>query len=290
MAYRIQNTDALLRETWEAELWDEMQENDIFTGLTGTYSESNKQMADGIVQRVTLANGSNQHTIGMILDLNGAGRQGAGINLVGFTETMATRRFTVYSNDVRHGVDNETYGLYAHRNSAYNIMERVNPLLGRWLKARRGKHIRQALLERISDNLEQAPTSLTSGWNRHILVKNVAHGSQPAYDSTLADYTANINTALGTAGTTSAAELDVDFLTHLEYFATVVWKLMPLDSGNYIVTVPARQAFMATSSGSSAGQYPAKPKIFKPKAQDSAQHQDGEDSSDCDNDRGSHHV
>lgn len=242
MAYRIQNTDALLKTAWESELWDEMQEQDIFTGLTGTYSESNKLMADGIIQRVNLDAGTNSKTMGMVLELNGAGRQGAGLNLVGFTESLATRKFTVYANDVRHGVDSEQYGLYAHRNSAYNLMERINPLLGKWLKARRGKHIRQSVLQKFSDNLVTSPTSLTVGWNRHMLVKNVAQSSQPTYDSTLASYTANINTALAAAGTTSAAVLDTTFLTNLEYYATVIWKLMPLDNGTYIVTIPARQA------------------------------------------------
>lgn len=258
MAYRIGNTDALLQQAWENELWDESQEQDVFTGLTGTYSESDKLMSDGVIQRVMLEAGINQKTIGMVLDLNGPGRQGAGLNLVGFTESLATRKFTCFANDVRHGVDSEQYGLYAHRNSAYNLMDKINPLLGRWLKARRGKHIRQALLQKFSDNLVAAPTSLTVGWNRHILVKNVAAANQPVYDSTLANYNANIGGAMAAAGTGVNAQLDVNFLTNLEYYATVIWKLMPMNNGTYIVTIPARQATylkqLANANGLSAFQ------------------------------------
>lgn len=242
MAYRINNTDTLLQQTWEDILWDESQEQDIFTGLTGTYSDDDQQLPDAIVQRVTLKPGSNQHTIGMILDLVGAGRQGAGINLVGYTETMVTKKFTVYANDVRHGVDTEQYGLFAHRNEAYGILKKVNPLLGKWLKARRGKHVREALLETVSDNLTASPTSLSNAWNKNIFVKNAAITSQPTYSNTLATYTANIVAALVSAGTTSSANVDTNFFTTLEYYVTNVWKLMPLEDGTYIVTVPSRQA------------------------------------------------
>lgn len=242
MAYRIAGTDALLQQTWEDILWEESQEQDIFTGLMGTFSDDDGNLPDAIVQRVNLKPGSNQHTIGMILDLTGAGRQGAGINLVGYTETMVTRKFTVYANDVRHGVDTEQYGLFAHRNEAYGILKKVNPLLGKWIKGRKGKHIRESLLETISDNLVASPTSLTNKWNKNIFVKNAALTSQPTYDSTLATYQANIVAALSSAGTSSSANIDTNFFTTLEYYVTNVWKLMSLDDGTYIVTVPARQA------------------------------------------------
>ncbi len=253
MAYRIANTDALLQETWEDILWEESQEQDIFTGLSGTFSDDNGNLPDAIVQNVNLKPGANQHTIGMILDLTGAGRQGAGINLVGFTETMVTRRFTVYANDVRHGVDTEQYGLYAHRNEAYGILKKVNPLLAKWIKGRRGKHMRQAALETISDNLTASPTSLTNKWNKNIFVKNAAITSQPTYDSTLSDYNTNIVAALSSAGTSTSANIDTNFFTTLQYWVTNVWKLQPLDDGSYIVTVPARQAVFLKQLQSSTG-------------------------------------
>ena len=242
MGYRIANGEALLQQTWDAALNEESQENDIMTDMTGTYSDSTRKIPDAAIMRVMMKPGANSHTLGLLMDLTGAGRQGAGVALTGFTESMDTRKQTVYANDVRHGVNIDNFGLYAFRNEPYKLMEEVNGLLSKWLKGRRGKHMRQAMLEKVSDNLETSPTSLTAGWNKNIIVKNVADGSQPTYDSTLADYTSNLNTALSSAGTTSAANLDISFFTHLEYYVTTQWKLKPMEDGTYICTVPARQA------------------------------------------------
>lgn len=253
MAYRLSSGDLLLKTGWENELQEESQEQDVLEGLTGTYNEKDEKVPDGVVMRVNLEPGETSRTIGLLLDLTGAGVQGAGKPITNFAETMVTRAFSATANDVRHLVDNERFGLYAHRNAYMGLLEKSNPALGKWLKARRGKHKRQALVQRFSDNLQEAPTSNTIGWNKNILVKNVAWGSQPAYDSTLANYTSNINTALAAAGETSSALLDVGFFTDLIYFITSVWKLVPMDNGTYIVLVPARQAVYLKRLSSSTG-------------------------------------
>ena len=241
MAHRLSGSDALLKEGWETEVQLESQERDVLEVVSGTYVEKDQRVPDGIMMKVKLEPGETQRTIGLLRDLVGAGVQGAGQPITNYAESMVTRDFTVTANDVRHLVDNERFGLYAHRNSYLKLMEKSTPMLGRWMKYRRGKHKRQALIERISDNLEEAPTSLTSGWNKNILVKNVAHDSQPDYDSTLSTFTGNINTALNTAGETTAAMFDADFFTDLIYYVTSVWKMVPLDNGTYICLVPARQ-------------------------------------------------
>jgi hypothetical protein len=121
-------------------------------------------------------------------------------------------------------------------------MNKSSGLLARWWKARKGRYIRQSMLQGFSDNLVQAPTSQTLRWNRNILVKNVAQATQPVYDSTLASYESEIITALSAAGTGTAASLDAGFFTVLQYYITNIWKLEPMDNGKYIVTIPARQA------------------------------------------------
>ena len=253
MAFRLTGSDALLKQGWENELFEESQEQDVLTGLTGTKSEKSDSVPDGVCMRVNLQPGETKKTIGMILDLHDAGVQGAGKPITGSAETMRTRDITVYANDVRHLVDSERFGLYAHRNSYLGLLERANPMLGKWLKARRGKHIRQALVQRMSDNLAEAPTSLTSGWNKNILCQNVAYASQPTYDSTLADYTSSIITALIAMGETSSAQADADFFTDLAYWVTNVWKMQPLDNGKYICLLPARQAVYLKRLSSSNG-------------------------------------
>lgn len=242
MSHRIASTEALLQKSWEAKMWNESQERDIFSGLTGTYSDQKQTLADAVTMRVNLPDGKNEHTIPLLLDLTGSGREAAGLNLTGFTESIDTRKFTVYANDLRHGVDTETYGLYAHRNAGYGILEKTQPLLSRWMKARIGKYKREALLERFSTNLTNAPVSQTQNFNQNILVKNVADGTQPTYDSTTAQYNANIRTALSSAGTGSGAQADMDFFSYLEYYVTTQWKIEPFDDGTYVVTVPAAQA------------------------------------------------
>lgn len=253
MAHRIDNGDALLMESWDADLREESQEQDIYTGLSGTFSENEKgegKIPDGIIQRVRLKPGMNEHTIGMLMDLEGAGRQGAGKVLRGHLESPTTRFMTVRANDIRHGVENELFGLYHHREVPYKIAERMmskaNGLLARWRKARRGKHIRQAGLQGFSDNLVETPTSQTLRWNRRILVKNVASASQPVYDSTLVTYQNAIIAALQAAGTSSAASIDPGMFSYLNYAVTNLWKMQSMESGQYICTVPAAQAVLLT--------------------------------------------
>jgi hypothetical protein len=253
MGYRISDGDMLLKEGWEAELHEESQEQDVLSGLTGTYSEKTEKVPDSVVMRVMLQPGETARTIPLLLDLNGAGVQGAGVPITDSAESMRTRGFRVTANDVRHLVDNERFGLYAHRNSYLKLLEKANPALAKWLKARIGKHKRQAMVQRISDNLQEAPTSLSVGWNKNILVKNVAYGDQPDYDSTLSDYTSSIITSLIAAGETSAAFADADFFSDLAYWVTNVWKIAPLDNGTYICLVPARQAVYLKRLSSSDG-------------------------------------
>lgn len=243
MAHRFATTDALAVRTWQAELWSEMQERDIFSGLVGTYNDKAQTIPDAPIMRVNLEKGSYRHTIGLLKELTGSGRQGAGVTLKGHTETLVTRKFDCYANDVRHGVNAERFGLFAHMNEKYALLEQNNALLTRWFQARKGKHMRQALLENCSDNLELSPTSLTSGWNKNWLIKNVAWSSQPSYDSALATFTGNLITALSGCGYSSTdSVLDANFFTDLEHYITDIWKIEPFNDGTYIVTIPSRQA------------------------------------------------
>lgn len=242
MAYRISSTDALLQQSWENDLWEEIQEQDIITNLVGVYSETKKTLPDEAVMRVMMPAGANTHTIGLVLDLTGAGREGAGLTLNGYTESFNTRKYVIYANDVRHGVDTEKYGRYAQLNSPYRLLENTGPALAKWLKARRGKHAREGALELFSSNLTQSPCSQTQGWNMHWLVKNVAHTSQPSYNSTLATFNANIQTALAAAGTGANARADIQFFTDLIFYINTQWKFRKIGDESVICLVPSRQA------------------------------------------------
>lgn len=238
----LNNTDQLLKEGWEADVWEEMQERDVLENLTGVYSESNKSVPDGIMNRVMLGESEDKRTIGLVRDLYGAGRQGADKTLVGFTETPETLFMTCYTNDVRHGEDLYKFGKYAQRSQWLVKAEGANKRLAKWLKARRGKHKRQAMLQRISDNLQETPTSLSVGWNRHIYIPGLSDSQLPSYDSTLSDYKANIVTAIANAGTTSAANIDAGTFAALEYIVTSQWKMEPQANDTYILLLAGRSA------------------------------------------------
>ena len=231
------NNVALIREGWNAELQEESQERDVLTALTGTYSEKTRALPNGIVMDVPMK-GVNTMSIGLLLDLVGAGTQG---DVTVTTEAQALKFMTVYAANVRHGVTNDMFGREAELLAFYDMIGRANKQIGKWMMARMGKHLRQAHLENISDNLELAPHSLTPEWNRHIIGKNLTDAQQPAYDATLADYTSNLYSAIGTAGTSSSAVANAGFFNHMAYYLTSVWKTMPMNDGSYIALVPSRQ-------------------------------------------------
>lgn len=242
MATIFGNSDALLKEGWEAQVQEQSQERDALEMLAGTYNETNKAVPDGIMQRVNLNMGEDKRTIPLIMDLQGAGQQGANATLVGFTESPGVRHLTVLTNDVRHGEDLYKFGKHAQRSEWIIKAKDANRRLAKWLKARRGKHKRQALVERYSDNLELSPTSAVTGWNKNIFIPGLTDAQEPTYDSTLATFSGNINTAMSAAGTTSAANLDAGSFAHIEYWASSKWKMEMTGDDYYVLLMHPRTA------------------------------------------------
>ena len=66
MSLIVANSDALLKQGWEAEIWEESQERDVLEALTGVYSETNKMIPDGIINRVMLGESEDKRTIAMV--------------------------------------------------------------------------------------------------------------------------------------------------------------------------------------------------------------------------------
>lgn len=242
----------LQQRSWDSILRSESLTRDVYQDFQGTFSDDKKMLPNGIMAIVALSAGANNHTIGLLKNLSGAGVTGQEEQLGEETDQELLEQ-QIFSNDVSNAVNTETYGIDAHDKSAYRILARVQPQLSLWHKEIKGKYIREALLEKYSSNLTVAPTSLTQGFNENILIKGVALSAQPAYDSTPATYIANISTALGLAG--AGDQWDVHFLSVLNHWVTAVKKIEPMDNGRYIVTVPSRQALIlrdVASSGSVA--------------------------------------
>jgi hypothetical protein len=245
----------LQQMSWENLLRSESLTRDVYQDFQGTFSDDKKMLPDGILATVTLAAGANNHVIGLLKNLSGAG-------VTGRTEQLGEEidqdliEQNIFSNDVSQAVNTETYGIDAHDKSAYKILARVQPQLSLWHKEIKGKYIREALLEKYSINLTVAPTSLTKAWNENILIKGVALTAQPVYDSTPATYVTNISTALALAG--AGDQWDLHFLSVLNFWITAVKMIEPMDNGRYVVTVPSRQALElrdASVSGSPANIY-----------------------------------
>lgn len=230
------NAAQLVRESWDLRLQDESQERDILTEVAGTYNPKDNSVPNGIVMNVDLK-GVNNMQIGLLMDLTAAGTQGDGTVT---TEAQVLKYFNTYAANVRHGVPNDMFGREANLLEPYDMLGRATGQIAKWMKAREGKHARQACVQRISDNLVLAPNSLTAGLNRHINIKNLTNAQQPAYSATLNTYTSNVYTALGTAGTSSAAYLTPQYLTRIPYYAASIYKIKPMNDGTYILLTGSR--------------------------------------------------
>jgi hypothetical protein len=258
--YRI--STGLKQQGYENLLRMEANTRDIFSDLEGVYSDEKKALPNGIAVNIRLAPGEHQRTLPFLQDLDNDGVEGE-VPQLGNETDQSTKHVTVYSNDVSNAVNTERYGIHAHDKKAYALLKAVQPQLSKWHKQRKGRYYREALLQRYSRNLTQSPISLTQHWAPNILVKNVDMTAQPVYDSTLATYTENLGDVMELAGTTSAAQWDVNYLEAIIMWASGGWDAskiiepLKIDGRDmWVVTVPSRQAAVLknpTAANSIAG-------------------------------------
>lgn len=236
----------LQQQSWDNKLTRESTTRDIYQDFDGTFSDNKKMLPPGIIANVKLAASKNNHIVGLLKNISGPGVTGRESQL-NKEKDQQVKEMNVFSNDVSQALNTERYGLDAHDKEAYRILEAVQPQLSFWHKEIKGKYIREAFLERYSSNLTVAPTTQVKRWNENILIKGVTFDAQPEYDATNADYETNI-TAAATAGT--GGQWDVTYLNAIIHWTTAIKKIMPMDNGRYIVTVPARQSMFLKDPGS----------------------------------------
>lgn len=235
----------LQQQSWDNTLRRESLSRDIYSDFQGTYSDDKMMLPGGIIAKVMLAASKNNHVVGLLKNISGAGVTGREEQL-GKEKDQQLKELNVFSNDVSQALNTERYGIDAHDKEAYRILESVQPQLSLWHKEIYGKYAREALLERYSSNLTVAPTSQTKRWNENIFIKGVTFAAQPAYSNVNATYETNI-TAAATAGT--GGTWDVTFLNALNHWITAIKKLEPMENGRYVVSVPARQAMFLKDPG-----------------------------------------
>jgi hypothetical protein len=154
---------------------------------------------------------------------------------------------TLYSNEVKHGVPTEQFGIDAWRKRPYNVVGMAQPQLSKWHQEKRGFLIRTALCELYSDNLAANPVNLTQGVNPNVFFPGIAQASQPAYNSTLATYIGNISTVAATISNSPNADnqLNIDALNDIAYYAAVLKQIEGVNINGqtmYIQTIPSSQA------------------------------------------------
>ena len=222
---------------------------DIFTVLSENYNTKKKTVPNAIYMTVDgLESTSHTHRLPMVMPLSGAPTYGNVQSQVSREENIITKYNTIYKNDYSHAVVNQMFGIDAQDKRFYNIIEQEMPLLGTYFKELKGVHIRQALLERYSENLTTAsPTNavIASEWSPNFYIKNLLDSQQPVFSPNNTTYTNRIGTALTTAGTGVNTICDFNYLMALEHYASYSKRIQPLMIGGkqkYVVLIPANQA------------------------------------------------
>jgi len=245
----------LLRTYWDTNLFEESLFRDVFSRLRTRFDRtSNIDIPlDTLVMEIQteLQNGYRTGRLGFINRLQGTPREGANQQQLGFEETLREKAMTIYYNEFSHAVSLYNYGIEYNDQAAYGInMGLATRLLGDYMEELFGLYYRQALLQRFSRNLTQAPHSLAQHWNNRFYIKNVSDSAQPAFSTTLQTYTNNIATALIAAGTGINATLDTRYLTALHHRITMD-RIEGLSIGGksnqFILTVPSSQKFHVLS-------------------------------------------
>jgi len=225
--------------------------DDIFVQLSENYYEKARQaIPDSIYMTVSdVQTYEHSHRLGMIMPLSGAATYGNLTSQVSREENQVTKSVTIYKNDVSHAVTNQLFGIDAQDKKYYALLERETEQLGKYFKELKGVHIRQALLERYSENLFLAsPTStiVSRQWTPNWYIKGIANTSQPTFSQTNQTFTNNIVRALNNQGNSNL--LDFKYLLALQNYALYQRLIKQAKNGGkggsvgYVVTVPERQA------------------------------------------------
>jgi len=202
------------------------------------------------------ATGTRQITVPMLMALSGDPVVGPktpiGLELKQNLK-YATFKYEEYSQAVSH----EAWGTLYNDMSAYGVFEMIQPQISKYMKELRGERIREALLLTHCSVLTGATSPVeTAKWNKNWFVANTALGSQPVYDSTLATFTEVIGDVLEAATTTAGgaeANISLNYLRALDYYATNELKIEPIFIGGvktYVVLIPSTQVQKLTSTES----------------------------------------
>lgn len=255
------NTDeGLTLEVIEKNLQIESTLDDVFMGISDpvVYTGEKVSVPNDFVMKLSFEQGANTAIIPIRDALTGAPRQGISEKQRGYERDFTMKYMKVYYNEYSQAITGEKWGKNYNDLQKFNYYASGQPGLSKYFQELHGKHYREALLETYSEPLTKAGASLTQHWNPNFFIPNTEFGSQPAYDSTLADFTANIATAMAAADTGTNgvnANISLEYLRTLEHYARVNKRINTINLGNgvrrYVCVLPSTQVnrLMANQAG-----------------------------------------
>lgn len=222
--------------------------DDIYEELSDVVKSQNTEAIDvpnAIFMKLgAQPTGARTVTVPILKPLTGDLTVGAGTPIGnGATQNLLYAQF--YYNEYSFSVASVNWGINYNDMSIYDVFGKIQPQMSKFMAEMHGQRIREAGL-RKHDRVVGDGSIATQGWNSNWFVPNTDLTSQPAYDSTLNDFTTNIVTALKAAGGTdgSGANADLDYFLALDYYASNELRIKPLVIGGeevYFVTVPSTQ-------------------------------------------------
>lgn len=139
----------------------------------------------------------------------------------------------------------EEWGINKNDMSVYGVFEQIQPQISLYMKELHGERIREALLETNCSVLTGGANPIkTSKWNKNWFVANTDIDSQPVYDTTIQNFTNAIGAAISNAAGSTGAEISLNNLRALDFYATNVLRITPLQldgKNSYVVLIPSTQ-------------------------------------------------
>lgn len=232
---------------WERKLRQEALLHDPFTSLQGVHSTERRVSIDNEIYLVLEDGGNNARTKTITLQkaLSGRPTEGSTASPLGGEEELDQKVMDLHYTDVSHAVALQNFGIDKLTKDYWGIFDQITPLLAQWARELEGKYIREALLERYSSNLVQAPHFLTQEFSPNIAVAGTAVSAWPDFSAAGATHVNAIGDALTAAGLGASACATPRFIQLVEEWATSEKTIEPVyidGKETYLIVLPSPQA------------------------------------------------
>lgn len=232
---------------WERKLRQEAVLRDPINALSGVHTTDRKvEVTNEIfIQMEGGKNDQRYHRMVLQKTLSNAPTEGSNANPVGQEEDLKQKIFDLFYTDWSHQVSLQEYGIEAINKDYWQIFSEINPKLSLYAREYDGKYMREALLERYSSNLTQAPHNLNQEFSPNIAIAGLHSSNWPVFNNTPATWTNRIATGLVNAGVGAQASCTIRFIQLAEEWASAERVIEPVTVGGketYVCLIPSPQA------------------------------------------------